>query len=326
MSLSARIVGYGGRNVGDRAYREVFARLLPCFDLAFSNHCKPEHNPDLLILGGGDVVLRPYTSTFSDEEVRRTLVASVSITPGSDFDFLAKCRRVIVRDRASQALCLEQGMRVEHLPDLAFALEADPERGREWIEEMFDREGLDRYNKLVCVVPNSYMWFGGHESPSRDFTKALSVADDLAYVLDRTPSSFIFLPFSTQAPVDDRVSSGYINSRTKYHSKNLVVYDRLDVQMTLDVMSACDAVIGGRLHSLIFSVIAGRPFIAMDHHRKITDFVDEIQRPHWSFRFNDMSRENVLQLLREHLEVGHDDDFVAYANNARSAILSSELC
>lgn len=324
MSPTARIVGYGGNNIGDMAYREIFPQLLPDYTISYSNHCGG--NPDLLILGGGDVVLRPYTSTFTDEQAAQTVVISVSVTPDSDFEFLKKARRVVVRDFASQSLCLEQGVDgVERMGDLAFALIANPERGKIILEEWFDRERLDRYNKLVCVVPNAYTMFGGYETPSRNFNKALSVADDLAFIADNSPASFVFLPFSTQPPFDDRVACSFINSRTKYFSKNLVVYDRLDPRTTLDVMSACDVVVGGRLHSLIFAVIATVPFIALDHHKKITDFVEEVGRP-WSFEFNNLPRNSVLQLLRDHLSGRSETgSLVDYSDRSRLSILASSF-
>ena len=54
-------------------------------------------------------------------------------------------------------------------------------------------------------------------------------------------------------PWDDRVSNGMVASFCKFWKKNVVLYDELEVQDALDIISAADVVISSRLHSTIFS-------------------------------------------------------------------------
>jgi polysaccharide pyruvyl transferase WcaK-like protein len=325
--MDALIVGWTGHgNLGDEAYRLAFPLVLPGHDLRFADRIRPGDRPDLLVLGGGDICREGFTRGFTPEQNAHAVAASISVTSTSDFAFLRACRRVVVRDEASRLLCVEQGVGgAELVPDFAFALDADPGRGRTWLAEAFAAAGRDLYEKVVCVAPNSYTIFGGHEFKARDFQKAVVVADDLAWLADRTPASFLFLPFSTHCPADDRTPCSYVQSKAKYHRKNLVVYGGVDVRTALDIMAACDVVVGARLHSLIFAAIGGVPFIALDHHRKIRDFVDTIGKNSWAFDFYGHDRNAILKLLREHLAGGPSADLQMFSSQARSAILSLNL-
>src|SRR5207249_4018803 len=98
-----------------------------------------------------------------------------------------------------------------------------------------------------------------------DFTK---FSYDLAWVSDNTACSFVFMPFGTEMPHDDRTSNAFVSSRIKFWQKNSVIYDKLTVQETLDLVSACDAMISTRLHSSIFSVLAGVPLLDVTHNHK----------------------------------------------------------
>jgi polysaccharide pyruvyl transferase WcaK-like protein len=79
-----------------------------------------------------------------------------------------------------------------------------------------------------------------------------------------------------------------ISSRCKFWKKNLVIYDRLTVQKTLDMISTFDAVINTRLHSGIFSLISGVPFVDLTHHDKNKNFLEtcglqDFGISYWSF-------------------------------------------
>ena len=123
---------------------------------------------------------------------------------------------------------------------------------------------------------------------ARDFITLQKAAQDIASVADNTSASFVFFPMSTGSPYDDRVANGLISSRCKFWKKNLCVYDKLSVQDTLNLVSACDAVISTRLHSSIFSVLANVPFVDLIHHDKNESFLrtcdlQEFGISYWSF-------------------------------------------
>lgn len=279
------IIGWYNRfNVGDESYKQTFPLLFPEYDLIF----KDSGTADICILGGGNILSESYVRLALNAKVQKRFIFSASANKHSPFSLLKEFDGIVVRDQESFKLLQEHDVLCHLGADAAFALKPNPEAGLALIKEKFEIERGELYSKIVGVVINGHLSQAKDAQLARDFITLNKATQDIASVADSTPASFVFFPMSTGAPHDDRVSNGLVANRCKFWKKNLVIYDRLSVQQTLDLVSACDSMISTRLHSSIFGVVANRPFVDLVHHDKNRSFletcgIEDFGLSYWSF-------------------------------------------
>jgi polysaccharide pyruvyl transferase WcaK-like protein len=319
---------YGHSNVGDDAFLEAFPIVLPGHELRFVETIPRGDDSDAYILGGGDVFYQPFTDQLRRVPADRPKVAaSVTLTGHSDFSAYDLFSHVYVRDQMS----LEHGRAVapdktSYLPDVTFALTPDPVAGRAWMVERFASEGLELFEKVVVCVLSSYAGGNKFDSLARDYLNFQSLAMQVAEIADSTTASFVFLPFGTRPPYDDRATNAWVSERTKYWQKNYAVHDRLGVQATIDILAASDAVVSSRLHSTIFSVVAGVPFVDLTHHDKNLGFVRTVGKPEWSMPLWKFGPQQIGGLLAGFLAAARPDpDLVAFTAGSRALLKSASL-
>lgn len=148
---------------------------------------------------------------------------------------------------------------------------------------------------------NGHLLHNTSNALARDYMAFQHFSESLARIIDHSGASFVFLPFGTKRPVDDRVANGWVDSRTKFWKKNVTFYDRLGVQDTLNVVSAADVVMSTRLHSTIFSTISNVPFIDIIHHNKNRGFVETLGVEEWMLDYWKFDECGCKELLDGHL-------------------------
>jgi polysaccharide pyruvyl transferase WcaK-like protein len=298
------VVGwYGKANAGDESYRRAFPKLFPDWFFAFSD--SPRRASNAYVLGGGDVVNSESLKKLRNAPGGNKHLMSVTVSSDVKAEELEGVRSVIVRDRESaERLMASSGVAATVAPDFAFALQPDRMAGKRLIKSAFEADRHDLYEKVVVVATNSNVMRTEDGRQARAWEK---LADDLAYVMDWTKASFLFVPFGTKAPWDDRASNGYVASRPKWFKKNVVVWDRWNATDVLNVIGAADAVISMRLHSSIFSVAAGVPFIDIVHNHKNRAFLAEVALRDWSVPLNSFDADWCKDMLQKFI----GDDFYA---------------
>jgi polysaccharide pyruvyl transferase WcaK-like protein len=239
---------------------------------------------------------------------RKKIALSITLTAGSDLGTLAMFDHVYVRDNRSLDIGFSRSSNVRYLPDATFLLHPNRRVGRKMLEWMFDQEGILLREKVVVVVVSAYIAFNSNQALARDFLNFLKLSVDLTDSLDRLDASIVFLPFSTKLPHDDRMSNAFVGSRSRAYDKNHVVYDRMSVKDTMDVVAAADAVVSTRLHSTIFATIAGVPFIDLTHHDKNLGFIETIGKMGWSIPLWGFSAEQFRRLLGDFVHPDVSDD------------------
>lgn len=302
--MNINVLGwYNHGNVGDEAFKLAFPKVLRGHNLSFIERLS-EPDPDMVILGGGDVLYPAFTKHLKEKSHIRQRAMSVSLMTNSDLTYIDKFEKVFVRDYRSLEVAKNYNPvlpreKVTYLPDFTFALTPDRVMGRSLLRKMFAAEGHELYEKVVVCVVSAYVAFTGPEALGRDLTTFLNVSQNIATVADRTPASFVFLPFSTKAPWDDKMPNAWVASRCKFYKKNLAVWQKLGVQDTLNIVAAADAVVSSRLHSTVFSTIAGVPFIDVTHHAKNKGFVETVEKTEWSVPLWDFSISRFENLIKQ---------------------------
>lgn len=291
---------YNMRNLGDEAYKDLLPRFCPDCKFTFVNNLpKDIKQYDKIILGGGNVIAKDFLSQLVDKPNKSIISASAFNTIDKSllqgFDYIA------VRDIKSCEILTSMGVKCEYMPDLAFLLESDKDQGKQMLDTMF-QEG-EKYKKVVTIVVNAYLGHSpGDHRLARDEYHFQEFCNQMAGLIDNYPASFVFIPFSTALPYDDRVSNGWLAKKCKYHRKNLVIYDKLSIQETLNILSASDAVIATRLHASIFSCIANVPFIDLSHHDKTAGFLKTIGWQDWSTSYWNFDSQRCKELLTKAID------------------------
>jgi polysaccharide pyruvyl transferase WcaK-like protein len=319
---------YGHGNCGDESYKISFPLLFPqhAFDFYDDYAAIDESKYDIIVLGGGDVI-KPFYVNGLESSKLPWIAISVTVTPESSLNSLSKFSRVIVRDQRSLIIASNYRGSVEYLPDLCFALTANRENGLENLSKRATKLGHLLTDKKVGVVLNSHVAFNSMDAMARDRLLFERLLDTLAYIVENTDSSFVFLPFSTRPPWDDRAIGGWLSDRCKLrYYKNITIYDEMDVQSVLDVVAACDAMVSTRLHSSIFATIAGVPFVDVLHHDKNLGFIQTLGAESWATWVSNLEAEKVNYLLRAFLnESGHNEKLLHFTETAKEQLKHASL-
>jgi polysaccharide pyruvyl transferase WcaK-like protein len=301
--LNIQLVGwYGKHNVGDEAYKLAFPILFPAASCSFSTF--PTSSCPVTILGGGDCVSPEVLTKFAKTTGRKHIM-SVTISSDHPAEAFKGFDTITVRDKASSDRLSAIGVPHKVSPDATFALTPDAANGTLAIKRIFQCDRRELYEKVVVVVVNSHLL---RDQDARQAAAFEKLSHDLAYVCDWTNASFLFIPFGSNAPWDDRASNAYVHSRPKWWKKNLTLYDRLDPQTVLDVIAASQAVISFRLHSSIFATVAGVPFVDVTHNHKNPDFLRSIDRSDWAVPYITFDAERCKRLVDRFLTDDSDRD------------------
>lgn len=171
-----------------------------------------------------------------------------------------KVEQITVRDKASQALLTEIGVRKEAtiVPDPVMGLNGSDFRC-DWLEK-------------VALAPKSYIAVS-----VRDWPSTVAYKEKIAHSLDelaRQGEQIVFLPMHGE---HDFVTSQEVAGLMKETS--LTAPAELSIEEKIAVIGQSQLLIGMRLHSLIFSAIYATPFIAISYDPKIDAFADIVDQP-----------------------------------------------
>jgi polysaccharide pyruvyl transferase WcaK-like protein len=295
---------YNHNNIGDESYKLAFPMIFPKCKFQFTNKLTSDivKSTDIIVVGGGDILSDPFLNQVVGVK-KPKYVISASATEKTDENKLKDFKSITVRDSKSVKILKDKGLKVNYAPDIAHILKPNPSNGLEILRKKFEQQELELYDRIVVVVMNGYLV--DSESNHYDVRKFLSFHDlafNLGHISDWTNASFIFLPFGQSLPWDDRVANAWVSQRCKFWKKNMVIWEEPNVQNVLDIISAAGAVISTRLHSTIFSIAAGVPFIDIIHNHKNESLIETIDMQEYAFPYSAIDRDAILNLLRRMLD------------------------
>ncbi len=295
---------YSKKNIGDESYKLSFPLLFPQYDFTFSsNSFENELDAfDACVLGGGDILTQELVSQTL---IHPRHILSACISKNCDKLDLGGFKHIAVRDKNSHNVLKNCGTDSLIVPDFGFALKGNKVRGKEIITNLFKKEERDLYDKVIIVVINSYL-VSNPATPIRQYLGFEKFINDLSLVLDNVNASVILLPFCTSMPHDDRLPSARLLSCCKFWKKMLICYEA-DVKDCLDMISASDAVMSSRLHSTIFSIANGVPFVDITHNHKNSALLDDLEMNDRSVNYWAFHHEEAKEKLDRCLNKGFDD-------------------
>jgi polysaccharide pyruvyl transferase WcaK-like protein len=313
---------YDKENTGDESYKTSISSLFPHCRTVFTNCIRKEHlDSDAFILGGGAVMEPPFLNQL--DGLNNKFILSVTANTTADPEKLKTFKRIWVRDIKSHAVLQKIGIESDLVPDFAFLLGANRQSGHDFVAQKFKEVSAHLYTKIVTIVYNAHLAvIPSDRNLARDETTFFKNTNDLASIIDNTNASFVFIPFGQRAPWDDRITNSWLSSRCKFWDKNIVIYDKINFQQTLDIIACSDAVISTRLHASIFSCVAGVPFVDITHHDKNMGFLATIGKENWSvpyWRFDYDKCKKTLDRFLDNPEP-HSIELLALSERQRTEI------
>jgi polysaccharide pyruvyl transferase CsaB len=258
---------------------------------------------DFFILGGGGL--------FTDEKPRAILIWSIQAFLALHYKKTLLClgqsvgplktvlgryltRRVFqkakglsVRDRSSLRLLQSLGIRkVEALADMAFGLEPAT---------------VSRKERKPYIVLSLRPWL---KKSQKDQLRTLARLIDWIYKEYGYES--LLVPFQTFQDDDRTVLQEVLAQVQHKKAARLDAYNP-DYLHTLQIISKAKAVLGMRLHSLIFATLTETPFLALSYSEKVSAFVKELELDPYLFDWSDLNYKDLQQkfqkLEKEHIAV-----------------------
>jgi polysaccharide pyruvyl transferase CsaB len=302
---------YGGLNLGDEAILHVIAaqlrRAVPVELTVFARDAEDTRRRhrveravqsgalsrretqaliadlDLFILGGGGILYDADADMYLREvllahEVETpVMVYAVSAGPLGDVSLRARVRdalnqatAITVRDRHTRQLLEELGVERDIVlaADPALLLEPEPLT----LEEILRSEAID---PDACLVGFSVRE-PGPAAPHLDvehYHRLLANAAD--YMIDRLDAEVVFFPMERRA-FDVQHSHGVVGQMSHAQRATVLKRDYAPGQI-LSLLQHFQFAVGMRLHFLIFSALAGVPFVGLPYATKVAGFLEELE-------------------------------------------------
>lgn len=275
---------------------------------------------DLILLGGGGI-FQDYWGVPNDTQLtsahwgiayyssiallsvlfnKPLMIHSVGVGPLFTGEGKLWTRRIFeladtatVRDPQSRDVLQSIGVRVDKIrivPDPALVLLSH----RDYAPELFRSAGirLEEQSLLGVCIRN---WGAGSES--------LSWKKELAEALDQflaaQDASVVFIPFQTSSHTleDDRSAAKGVISLMQNQKRAFLLPGVASPDVVKGIVSCCRAVVGMRLHSLIFAAGAELPMIALSYDPKVSNFMASLKLSEYSLEIRNLTRGQLFNTI-----------------------------
>jgi colanic acid/amylovoran biosynthesis protein len=220
----------------------------------------------LAVLLGKPLVLLPQSIGPLQDRVKRRVVAWL----------IRRARLTFVRERESLALLRELGcdQHAIYAPDMAFGMasaSADAARA------VLEYAGLSRIQPAFCVGMTALDW----GAQSRAFEAQPAYEHALLGCIDSitAQSGVVVLIAQCHSPVaawDDRLVHARLRARARHPDRVLLIDEILSPDLLQAIYGCMDYFIGTRMHSVILSINAGTPALAIGYLHKSRGIMREM--------------------------------------------------
>lgn len=219
----------------------------------------------------------PFATRFQRASVRRVLGRAAVVSAREDISLR------LLADEGVPERILRRDV------DSAFAFTGRAER--DWRAELGIPEGA----RLVLVTAREYL------PAAQQAAYEQAVADALGRILAEEGTHVVLAPQVTCAyhADDDRIAQGRIAALTAHPRVHSVDDAEITHHEIVALYAAADLMIGTRFHSVIFSLVAHVPVIAISYERKGRGIMRDLGLEHWVIDMAEVTAENLSGLYDE---------------------------
>ncbi len=204
-----------------------------------------------------------------------------------------------VRDGLSRELLGSLGIDIENVlvsPDPAFGLQPAFDGGNTMLSKL-TRENISGPVLGVCLRHWDF------EVSSADWQDKVAKALDV--FISNTGWKVVFLPF--QNPPELNSSNDLLTARRiikkMHYVKNVHLLSNADSPgLIAGIIAQCDVILGMRLHSLIFSLKAGIPAVALSYDEKVDQLMGYFEMKDYLLSIKDLSAQGLAATLQRTIQ------------------------
>ena len=200
---------------------------------------------------------------------------------------------IMVRDEQSKNILESSGIKnipISVNPDVSFLLNKE-----ELSKEIFNKYNLNKTYKKEIKLTNIGIVIRDCKELRQDYdNKIMKLAEISDFLITKYKTNLIFIPFQFQN--DITIIKDVIN-RMKL-SKVKILEEELKPDELLTLIYGLSAIIGMRLHSIIFATIANKPFIAVEYDPKVKYFVDSLGLNKLLIKLDELTVKNIDNKLK----------------------------
>jgi colanic acid/amylovoran biosynthesis protein len=184
---------------------------------------------------------------------------------------------------------------------------------RAWVEPVIDsafllphppKASLARWfphgRPEIIVGMTAREWLGGQKQA--DYEHAL--VELIACILERGWGVMI-IPQVTADRDDDRVVGRRLAARFPAHANLALVEDELDFREISAIYASLDLLVGTRFHSVIFSLCAGVPCLAIEYEHKTSGILRDLGLGDWYLHIEDVRGPNLIAMFERLVTARH---------------------
>ncbi len=279
--LQAEITVYT-RDAEDTRQRHGVENAVLIRDLTREEAKEQIEGLDLLILGGGGILYDKDAESYlrevdlAHEYGVPVMVYAVSAGPLNDSktrehvrDSLNRAAIITVRDRQGKRLLEEVGVEKQILVTADPALLLEPE---ELPDSALEREGLEGRHRLVGFSVRE----PGPAAPDIDVEHYHALLANAAdFIVDRLEADIAFVPMERKKM--DVQHAHAVISQMQHAPRATVLKGEYTARQMITLISSFEFAVGMRLHFLIFSALAGVPFVALPYASKVTGLIEDLE-------------------------------------------------
>lgn len=211
---------------------------------------------------------------------------------------------IMVRDEQSKNILENNGIKNKPISvnsDISFLLNK-----KELSKEIFNKYDLNKTDKKDIKFTNIGLVIRDCKELRQDYdNKIMKLAEISDFLITKYKTNLIFIPFQFQSDIS--IIKDVINKMKL--TKVRILEDELRPDELLSLISGLSAIIGMRLHSIIFATIANKPFIAVEYDPKVKYYVDSLGL-------------NKLLIKLDELTVKNTDNKLKYIETNQEMIIS----
>jgi polysaccharide pyruvyl transferase CsaB len=259
-------------------------------------------NCDIFILGGGGL--------FTDERPLAILIWSIQAAAARFFNkpifclgqsvgplmtffgrhmtkvVFKKAKVITVRDASSAIVLQKLGIHNAHvLTDPAFFLDVEFEGP--------DASGLTQTTSMsLSAKRENYVVLSVRPWSSHDESKLKKLAKFIDWLYQKKGLRTVLVPFQFVLDNDVKPLEEIYNSVLNKNAVEIFEFTS-DYREVLKLMAKAKAVVGMRLHSLIFATLTETPFLALAYSQKVVSFVHSLQKEEYLLKWSHFEAEDL---------------------------------
>jgi len=280
---------YGYGNCGDEALKEATANIFGILPYTTPTQKTPLEE---VIMGGGDVINPFFLDRVKD--AKDVKILGVGLSYESQLDLLRKMpnlSEIFFRNKVDVDAAVAAGLNAKYTPDIAFTLDLPI--------KSFPQ---DKKKKTLGIMVADNISHSFSQKDPQQIHYGNYLKNELAVVLNdlRDYYHVVFIPmcharYSYDVKMMYEILSFLPSSSVVEHT--VMAHDMTPTKV-IQLVSELDLVITMRFHGLIFSTLAGTPFINIGVTRKTKTYMHENALGDLSVEPFTLTRENLLDKIK----------------------------